>query len=319
MKITRMYTSNTLFTIFALALPLLYSCVATSAEEKLDRTPEKDVQLVQEEMSKALLPQLDTFTYKLPWLPNYLIENKIINRIFTPIGYERVYYETATFGHWLRHLPLKEGHPQVYLYNGQLKGNQSAHAYVMDIDIGDKDLQQCADATMRLRAEYLFSNNQKELIRFNYTNGADVPYSKWRQGFMPVPEGKTVKWVASSKAGEGYDKFKSYMIQIFNYAGTLSLSKELATIKIEDIQSGDLFIKGGSPGHAVIIVDMATHLETGDKLFLLAQSYMPAQHIQILKNPSNPQLSPWYSLQEIDATINTPEWTFERHQVMRWN
>jgi hypothetical protein len=305
---------SAVLSFFVLAVPGLFSCGDATHTSTLSAQAENEApQLIEGE----ILP-LDTFAYTLPWLSNYSVENKIVNRISVPKGYTRMDYNQGTFQHWLRHLPLKEGNPQVYLYNGQLKGNQSAHAYVMDIDIGDKDLQQCADAAMRLRAEYLFSNHQKEAIRFNYTNGANVPYSKWRQGFMPVPEGKTVKWVASAKAGEGYEKFKAYMIQIFNYAGTLSLSKELTPIALEDIQPGDLFIKGGSPGHAVMIMDMAIHPETGNKVFLLSQSYMPAQNIQILKNPSNSLLSPWYSLAEIGAHLYTPEWTFDRHQVMRW-
>ena len=48
-------------------------------------------------------------------------------------------------------------------------------------------------------------------------------------------------------------------------------SKELS-----EMQIGDVFIRGGSPGHCVIVVDMAVHQETGEKLFMLAQSYMPA-------------------------------------------
>ena len=74
---------------------------------------------------------------------------------------------------------------------------------------------------MRLRSEYLFANEKKNEIHFNYTNGAKVSYSKWRKGLMPVPQkGGSVKWVASSKAGEGYAKFKKYLIQVYNYAGT---------------------------------------------------------------------------------------------------
>lgn len=294
-----------------------FSCSSTP-QQRLEAVPEKDTQLVDNEMLE-LLPPLDTFKYAFPWLKDYSVENTIVNRIFTPNGYKRIEYKEATFEHWLRHLPLLKGNPKVLLYDGSEKGNQTAHAYVLDIDVGTKDLQQCADATMRLRAEYLFSNGKKDSISFNYTNGAKVPYSKWRNGYMPVPKSGGVDWKVSSNAGEGYEKFKAYMIQVFNYAGTLSLSKELKTIKLEQLRPGDLFIKGGSPGHAVMVMDMAINNETGDKVFLLSQSYMPAQNIQLLKNPSNSNLSPWYSISEIDLYINTPEWTFERNQVMRWN
>jgi hypothetical protein len=296
---------------------LSLSCKQTP-EQVLESIPEKDVQLVEQEYL-TLIPPLDSFRYELPWIKDFLIENTLVNRIFTPNQYERIEYKPGTFEHWIRHLPLKSGNPKVLLYNGNEKGNQSAHAYILDIDVGSKDLQQCADATMRLRAEYLFNNGKKDSITFNYTNGAKVPYSKWKSGLMPVPKSGGVDWKTSSSAGEGYEKFKAYMIQIFNYAGTLSLSKELQKIPLAQLKPGDLFIKGGSPGHAVMVMDMAIHPTTGDKVFLLSQSYMPAQNIQILKNFTNAKLSPWYSMSEIDEFINTPEWTFDRDQVMRWN
>jgi hypothetical protein len=54
-------------------------------------------------------------------------------------------------------------------------------------------------------------------------------------------------------------------------------------------------------------------------MFLLAQSYMPAQEMHILKNPINKDISPWYDLLEIGEVINTPEWVFDRAELMRWN
>jgi hypothetical protein len=50
----------------------------------------------------------------------------------------------------------------------------------------------------------------------------------------------------------------------------------------EEIAIGDVFIQAGSPGHGVIIVDMAVNETTGDKIIMLAQGYMPAQDMQIL-------------------------------------
>jgi len=63
-------------------------------------------------------------------------------------------------------------------------------------------------------------------------------------------------------------------------------------------------------------VDMAQNPKTGQKLFLLAQSYMPAQETQILKNPNNSALSPWYELK--NETLETPEWTFEPSDLRRF-
>jgi len=65
----------------------------------------------------------------------------------------------------------------------------------------------------------------------------------------------------------------------------------------------------------VIVVDLAECGDTGERLFLLAQSYMPAQDIHILKNPGNKQISPWYS-DDYGNTLVTPEWTFDRDDLM---
>jgi len=82
------------------------------------------------------------------------------------------------------------------------------------------------------------------------------------------------------------------------------------------MQVGDVFIVGGSPGHAIIVVDMAAN-EAGEKLFMLAQSYMPAQQTHLLINPNQDSISPWYSLKDQDKLI-TPQWTFELDTLKRY-
>ncbi|WP_315824356.1 DUF4846 domain-containing protein [Paraflavitalea speifideaquila] len=75
-------------------------------------------------------------------------------------------------------------------------------------------------------------------------------------------------------------------------------------------------IKGGSPGHAVMVMDVAIN-KAGEKIYLLAQSYMPAQSIHILKNPMDQTLNPWYKAGN-EPIIETPEWTFTQQQLRRW-
>lgn len=100
------------------------------------------------------------------------------------------------------------------------------------------------------------------------------------------------------------------------YAGTASLAKELDKVGIEDAQIGDVLIQGGHPGHAVIIVDQVVDTLSGDARFLLAQSYMPAQDLQILLNPTDSEISPWYELKA--GEIVTPEWLFSSNDLMRF-
>ena len=104
---------------------------------------------------------------------------------------------------------------------------------------------------------------------------------------------------------------------VFMYAGTLSLSQELPTIAPSNMAIGDIFIKGGSPGHAVIVMDIAENTK-GEKIFLLAQSYMPAQNIHLLKNPTDSKLSPWYALKDLKI-LETPEWNFTKNDLKRWH
>lgn len=188
---------------------------------------------------------------------------------------------------------------------------------MIDLETGNRDLLQCADAVIRLRAEYLYSNQQLDSIHFNLTNGFRVDFSEWVKGKRVKVDGNRTRWVQSAQPSNSYREFRSYLDFIFACAGTLSLSKELKKVSIDNMQIGDVFIQGGSPGHAVIVVDMAVNPTTGERVFMLAQSYMPAQDIHILTNPSNSDISPWYS-NSFGRILATPEWTFSSSDIKRF-
>lgn len=85
---------------------------------------------------------------------------------------------------------------------------------------------------------------------------------------------------------------------------------------MKDIQQGDVLIKGGFPGHAMIVIDVAKNKE-GKKIYMLAQSYMPAQDIHVVKNPVKEELTCWYEVDD-SGKIITPEWEFTANQLKRW-
>ena len=242
----------------------------------------------------------------------------IIDRFAAPSGFVRTAIDSHSFAYWLRHLPLKPANTPVKLYTGQLKSNQKVHAAVADIETGNKDLQQCADACMRLRAEYLYSQKKYDDIHFNLTNGFRVNFAKWAQGYRVKVTGNTTVWEKKKAPSTSYSVFRDYLQFVFTYAGTLSLSKELPEVPLKNLQIGDIFIKGGSPGHAVMVLDMAKNPKTGAVCFLIGQSYMPAQDFHVLKNLSNTDMSPWYELNNTDE-LQTPEWTFQPVVVRRFN
>jgi hypothetical protein len=240
-------------------------------------------------------------------------------RFETPDGFTRVSVDDGSFGEYLRNLPLKSHGSRVRYYNGGVK-LKDVHEAVVDIDVGERDLQQCADAVIRLRAEYLYGKEQYKRIHFNFTNGFNADYVTWRQGNRIAVEGNRAKWVKSAGQSTDYASFRKYLDMVFAYAGTLSLSQEMKQVPLEEMQIGDVFLKGATPGHCAIVVDMAENQATGEKLLMLAQSYMPAQDIHILKNPQNKGWSPWYSLNfgKIGEKLKTPEWEFTANQLVRF-
>jgi hypothetical protein len=236
---------------------------------------------------------LSTLTDTAISLHKNVPELHTIADISLPEGYKRMDFSKNSFATWLRNMRVKKD-KRVFLYNGVLKSNQSAQYAVLDIPVGKKNLQQCADAIMRLRAQYLLDQERAAEISFADNNGKKYNY--------PVSQSTP---------------FESYLETVFSYCGTLSLERQLKkATNFYSMEPGDVLIKGGSPGHAVIVVDMAVNSQ-GRKIYLLAQSYMPAQDIHVLKNPANNSLNPWYQLID-NALIHTPEWIFEPAQLRKW-
>lgn len=239
----------------------------------------------------------------------------IEKRFIPPAGFKRKAVAENSFAKYLRNLPLKPAGTKVKYYDGSIK-NKDVYDAVVDMEISNKNLQQCADAIIRLRGEYLYSIKAYDQISFTLTNGFKVDYSEWIKGNRVMVNGNKTYWQKNAAASNTYKDFRNYMEFVFMYAGTLSLSKSLQPKNIGDIAIGDVFIVGGSPGHAVIVVDLAEN-EKGEKVFLLAQSYMPAQETQILKNQNDHNVSPWYSAKG-NGNIFTPEWDFTTNQLKAW-
>ncbi|MBG8553754.1 DUF4846 domain-containing protein [Hymenobacter guriensis] len=253
------------------------------------------------------------------WLAagRYNARQTLASRFTPPQGYQRVDVLPASFGAWLRYLPLLPGKPPVRLHNGQLKNRQDVHAAVLDLDVGNQDLQQCADAVIRLRAEYQFSR-QPNQIHFHLTSGHDIRFQDWYSGTGFRVTGNSVQPAPRPAEAPSHASLRRYLDRIFTYAGTLSLSKELRPVPLAQVRPGDVLIHGGSPGHAVLVLDVAVQSSTGRRVALLAQSYMPAQQMHVLKNLEAPGLGAWFFLDPQADQVLTPEWTFERTELGRF-
>ncbi|MBK7296419.1 MAG: DUF4846 domain-containing protein [Flavobacteriales bacterium] len=240
----------------------------------------------------------------------------VATRFSPPENCNRIEVAPNSFGAYLRAIPLKPAGTNVILYNGTQKSRQDVHAAVIDISVGEKDLQQCADAIIRLRAEYLYSSGKQGEITFNFTNGFAASWKRWSQGERINVTGNRCAWMNTAKPDDSHEQLLNYLERVFTYAGTLSLSKELKPCSDKPMQIGDVFIHGGSPGHAVVVFDIAKD-EKGRTYFMLAQSYMPAQNIHVLQNLGSPELGAWFLVGEGDQ-LRTPEWTFDWSDRKCW-
>ncbi|AYA36643.1 hypothetical protein D3Y59_05970 [Hymenobacter oligotrophus] len=252
------------------------------------------------------------------WLMRpYNEQQTLAARFAVPVGCQRIAAAPNSFAHWLRYLPLRPKNTPVYLHNGRLKTPQTVHAAVLDLDTGPHDLQQCADAVMRLRAEYQFTQNFRQ-IHFRLTSGHDIWFGDWVAGQGFRVQGDEVLPAPRNAEAPTHAALRRYLDQIFTYAGSLSLSRELRPVPLGEVQPGDVLIKGGSPGHAVMVLDVAEHPATKRRYALLAQSYMPAQDMHVLRNRPSTGLGAWFYIDPAAEWLETPEWDFTAAQLMRW-
>lgn len=243
---------------------------------------------------------------------------RLDRRFAPPDGFVRVPAPEGSFGAWLRGLPLKPAGVPVMLHSEVPKSRQDVHAAVIDIDTGARDLQQCADAVMRLRAEWQFARGDILRIAFNDTGGGrPMHFSRWTAGERPRAKGNALVWAKRAPADATYASFRRYMDTVFSWAGTHSLERELMAVRDGRVEIGDVIIKGGFPGHAVLVADVAEHPATGERRFLLIQSYMPAQDMHVLLGRNTPDGSPWYRI-DAGQPLATPEWTFPPGSLKRW-
>ena len=224
-----------------------------------------------------------------------------IGTIPLPAGYHRVPAASPGFAGWLRNLPLKRDRT-VYLFNGSPKRNQDAQFAVLDISVGHQDLQQCADAVMRLRAEWLYKSGAPGAITFYTEQGHRLNFGEWMQQHPGVA---------------GRTEFDKYLTTVFTYCSTRTLRLQLMPVAdFHAIDAGEVLIRAGSPGHAMLVADVAEDAN-GRRIYLLAQSYMPAQDIHIVNSPDS-GLSPWYRADNPGSLIQTPEWTFRTSELCSW-
>lgn len=210
----------------------------------------------------------------------------IYKRVQVPNGFQRI-IDNNPFTDWLRNLPLKDKNSEVITYQGKTAGLKERffmnYEGVIDMNILNK-WQQCADSILRLRAEYYWSRNEFDKIKFKLGNKT-VSYLSWAQ-----------------KSGHSRKTFEKYLTHIFANLGTASMKRDLQPISEKDLRIGDVNIqnKSGGTGHIFMIMDIVENSD-GERLYLLGQGATPAQNFHIIKLPLH--TSSWMSMEKLQNTL----------------
>ena len=241
----------------------------------------------------------------------------IKSRVIIPQGYKRVEYPKGSFQDYLRNYKLKPFGTKIINYDDTEYFWQGGHIGVLEIPVPKNGLQQCADALIRIRSEYLWDSDRKDEIGFNFTSGHYCSWKQYAEGYRPKINGNKVSFHKKASINHSKDNFYKYLNLIYMYSGTLSLFNELPKIdSAKDLIIGDMLIKGGSPGHIVMICDEVINYKD-DKLFLLFQGNTPAQSVHLVKNLEDVKISPWYELKK-DSEISVSNYTFYNSKFVRF-
>jgi hypothetical protein len=241
----------------------------------------------------------------VPWRAT--AQESLEARFAPPPGFTRVAIEAGSFAAFLRVLPVLPKGADVVDYAGHRvrQGDHPNIAAVVDIDVGTKDLQQCADAIVRLDAEWRWSRGDRDLV-YRAVSGEPLSYARYRAGERAVVSGAGVEFrkLAEPRAND-HAVFRRWLDEVFAWAGTLSISRDGKRVPREALRGGDFFVLTGSPfGHAVLVLDVARDAN-GRTAVLLGQSFMPAQSFHVVRPDPT---TAWFPIEPGADEIATPFW-----------
>lgn len=229
---------------------------------------------------------------------------RLVAAIPTPEGFTRVEVAERSFPAWLRELSVRPEGTPVRAWDGSmiLAGDDPRLGGVIELDVGRSDLQQCADTAIRLHAEWLWAIGEADSAAYAFTSGHLARWSAWADGFRPEISGSKVQWVRSAPPVSHQDRaaWRAWLNVVFTYARTRSLD---ATLKpVREPRGGDVFVQGGGPGHAVIVLDLAVD-SAGRHVAVMGQGFMPAQDLHVLRDGDG---DAWFLLD--GSGVRTPFW-----------
>ena len=208
--------------------------------------------------------------------------------------FRRVQTNKNTFSEWLRELPLKPKGSDVINYRGGVfkTGNDTSVAFVTDIDIKGKRLEQCMDILIRFYAEYLWDTRQVKSFKLPLPGGYWIKWSEWKEGFRPTFKGIHVEMRKLSESDLSYKSYQSFLNTVYSESHTQQFYFAYQELDRSTVQIGDMIIRKGTKGHAVMIVDLAKNYQ-GDLIALIGNGDTPACQFFLLNYKRD---QPWIPL-----------------------
>jgi hypothetical protein len=237
-------------------------------------------------------------------------------RFAPPPGFTRRELATGSFGAWLRGLPLSAAGTPVKSYRGSVvyPADHAHVAAVVAIDAGTADLMQCADAVIRLHAEWRWGRGERDMT-YRAFAGTPISLGRYLRGERPVGKGNGIEWVHGRAPAADHPAFRRYLDAVFTWANTGSLSLQAARVAPAELRPGDFVVLPGAPGHTVLILDEA-RAPDGRRALLLGQGFMPAQGFYVIKpscrGPEKAEAAcpegPWFVVHAGTTALDTPFW-----------
>ncbi len=254
--------------------------------------------------------QDQTSSTAYPWmseLPTPLPATTPLDKVFAPPqGFTRVEVAEHSFSKWLRTLPIRNDRTRVLSYRGTRLDRPSAGVVLMDV--GERDLMQCADSILRLHAEYLWAESRADEAAYRFTSGDETRWTDWTRGERFIIQGSTVTRKTGEPRSKHHKNYRKWLDLVFTYAGTTSIARDVKHPgDSSPVSPGDFYVDPGSPGHAVLVLDVAEDT-LGNRLALIGQGFMPAEEFHVLKSTVAVD-KVWFPLPgPRHSVLDTPSW-----------
>jgi Domain of unknown function (4846) len=235
-----------------------------------------------------------------------------------PPGYQRVAVAPGSFAEWLRDLPLAAPSTPVLNNSGDtvFAGEDDYVAAVAAIDVGAGDLQQSADAIVRLNGEWLWASDKPDAISYRSATKLDMPFSRWAKGQRLLASGPNVFWVVKTKPHvPTYGDFRQYIDAVMLWTNNVSLATRAVHVSDpKQLSAGDFFLQTHGKGHALLVLDVAQK-PTGERVALLGQALQsPAQSFHVIRLGHE---TAWFSMRPPNAVLTPRSDEFSWDELSR--